>query len=735
MRFCQLFGGRTGATWESGEQVTNSELDPRLTFESFVVGPANRLASAAARRAADSPGTSYNPLFLYSDTGLGKTHVLVAIAHRAKKINPDLRISYLAMDRFLEQLAHAQGTGNESAILDRLKDTDVLLVDDVHHLSGKPDAQEILLHTLDTLSESGGQIVLASDRPPSEIESLDGRIVSRFSGGLIVDIASPEYETRVAIVRKKIAERGGELADGVAELLARFPIRSVRELGGVINRLLAIQELEGRRVSPEEVPTLVASLNLSEGDEFGSFVDEIAQDVATTVEFSESPWHRELRECVGSAEGEGFNSGRLRRFLEQEASAHDARRVVEQFRSDCDRLKAIRTELNELGNPWPEAALGVLRDPDRMEEAESLLASARELTMSFPEAPAGPPLEELLEVFPEATVAAVGKILEPDGGNYSPLYLWSPAGVGSKALLTGLARSFRSRSSKGRVAFVSVQEFSEDFIRALSAGVAGAWRERWWRAELLLIHRVQDLASAERAQDELFHLFEAIQRNGGRIAFCGDRPPSRLQNVDPRIMSRLEGGSVVQADTDDLPIPQGLETGDFLSADAASAAGGAGDPSTFDTVLGANVLEADQIVDLDDFLTPPTNGTDRPAAAASSDLLDVDFSSIDEFDVLNLDGADPAALPEAPVAPPAMRAAGRHAPASATQSVPVVASPEIATEGASATETPETTTAAPLAQKPQKSKRSLPAGWVPSNEEVVWNWPAVRELMVWEGAE
>ena len=143
-----------------------SDFDPKLTFESFVVGPANRLACAAARRAADSPGTSYNPLFMYSASGLGKTHILTAIAHQALKSGPGRKLEYMALEKYLERLESAI-EGGEHDGLALFKELDILLLDDVQFLTGQPEAQEMLLRTLDTLSASGSQVVLASDRPPA----------------------------------------------------------------------------------------------------------------------------------------------------------------------------------------------------------------------------------------------------------------------------------------------------------------------------------------------------------------------------------------------------------------------------------------------------------------------------------------------------------------------------------------------------------------------------------------
>ena len=226
-----------------------SELDPKLTFDSFVVGPANRLASAAARRAAESPGTSYNPLFLYSAPGLGKTHILTAIAHKSAEVAGELDVEYMPLEEYLDRLEGSLQQGLSDGLKDRYGNLDILLLDDVQFLTGQPEAQEMLLKTLDQLTAAGGQIVLASDRPPADINGLDARLLSRFSGGLIVDLGAPEYETRVAIIRKKAAERSQNLENGVAESVARAPLKNVRELGGILNKIFAVQDLEGRRVS------------------------------------------------------------------------------------------------------------------------------------------------------------------------------------------------------------------------------------------------------------------------------------------------------------------------------------------------------------------------------------------------------------------------------------------------------------------------------------------------------
>jgi chromosomal replication initiator protein len=545
------------------------DLDPRFTFEHFVVGPANRLASAAARRAAENPGASYNPLFLYASSGLGKTHILGAIAHHATRHHPDIRVEYETLEGFLAKLAQALGGEDAGGIRARYESLDVLLMDDVQFLTGQSEAQEMLLRTLDVLAGQGRQVVLTSDRPPSEIDGLDARLRSRFEGGLLVDIGPPEYETRVAIIRKKAEARGQPLNAEVADIIGRIAFRNVRELSGALNRVLAIQELEGRTVGPEETALMfgrqkpVAGSNATEVDRF---LDELSNTVAAQVEARELPWRKLLRETAEEVEAEEFRAHRLRRLIEKDSPPEDARQVVREFRATIQRLKEIRARLEEVGNPWPEAAHGVLRDPERLEEAEALLASAQERARPFPKLPEGPELQTLASSLPQLVIRAAEQLVRTDRPEYSPLYVWSPDGVAARLLLEAAGRSRPSKGERGLVAFASVAEFAQDFIHALSAGVAGAWRERWWSTDLLLIHGIQDLSGTERAQEEFFHLFEALQRKRARLMVAADRPPAEIAGVDDRVRSRFEGGLVLEIPMRSEDLPEGLLSGPSLEA-------------------------------------------------------------------------------------------------------------------------------------------------------------------------
>lgn len=527
-----------------------TDLDPKLTFDAFVVGPANRLASAAAKRAAESPGTSYNPLFVYSASGLGKSHILVAIAHHSSKQDGGREVRYMALEGYLEELTAALEAGDREEFKHAYTDLDILLLDDVQFLTGQPEAQEMLLRTLDELSAAGSQIVLASDRPPAEIDGLDARLLSRFSGGLIVDIGSPEFETRVAIIRKKAEERGQDLQAGVAETLARYPFKNVRELGGALNKIFATQDLEERQVSPEEVAELMGEEGVEapgEGaDEFGSFLDDLSETVASTVEEQEAPWRKAFRETIDAAEREGFSTARL----QPHASGDEPdgwEDMVERYQADVQRLREIDEELDRLGNPWPDAAQGVLKDPDRLEEAETLLTSVRERQRPFPRLGDGPELEALGE-FPKMAVKGAHQLLAAEKPEYNPLYVWSEEPELGRTLLGAAGRTFQTANPEARMAVTSVEEFAQDFIRALGEGVAGAWRERWWTVDLLLVHGVEALSDTERAQDEFFHLFEALKRRGARVMLVGDRAPAGIEGIDDRLRSRFEGGLVLEVD-------------------------------------------------------------------------------------------------------------------------------------------------------------------------------------------
>jgi chromosomal replication initiator protein len=226
-------------------------LNPRFTFDSFVVGSSNQFAHAAARAVAESPSRSYNPLFLYGGVGLGKTHLVHAIAHEVVRRSPGLKVMYLSAERFLNELINALRFEKMHEFKSRYRELDVLLMDDIQFIAGKDSTQEEFFHTFNALHDAQKQIVVTSDALPKEIPTLEERLRSRFEWGLIADIQPPDLEMKVAIIRKKAAAEKAEIPNDVALFIAGTVRSNVRELEGRLNRVLAFSSLTGKPVSVE----------------------------------------------------------------------------------------------------------------------------------------------------------------------------------------------------------------------------------------------------------------------------------------------------------------------------------------------------------------------------------------------------------------------------------------------------------------------------------------------------
>ena len=229
----------------------NALLSDRYTFDHFVIGKSNELAAAAAHAVSQAPGRVYNPLFLYGDTGLGKTHLMQAIAHEVFSRHPETRITFIGAEQFTNEMIGSIQNRSTAEFRRRYRETDLLLVDDVQFLKGKEATQEEFFHTFNALYEAGRQIVLTSDRPPSEIPGLEARLVSRFQWGMVADIELPDFEHRIAILRNKALLDHLEMTipEDVIRFIAEHVRSSVRELEGSIIKLLAYASLKHREIT------------------------------------------------------------------------------------------------------------------------------------------------------------------------------------------------------------------------------------------------------------------------------------------------------------------------------------------------------------------------------------------------------------------------------------------------------------------------------------------------------
>jgi len=232
---------------------TPLNLNPKYTFDTFVVGQSNRFAHAASVAVAEQPGDAYNPLFIYGGVGLGKTHLMNAIAHYIKIANPESRIVFTTSEKFTNEVIEAIARKKTMELRNRMRNVDVLMIDDIQFLSNKQATQEEFFHTFNALFENHKQIVLSSDRPPHEIAALEDRIRSRFMSGLIADIQNPDYETRMAILMHKAESDGIDIGLDAISYIAERIDTNIRELEGSLNRVTAMANLEGRPITVELV--------------------------------------------------------------------------------------------------------------------------------------------------------------------------------------------------------------------------------------------------------------------------------------------------------------------------------------------------------------------------------------------------------------------------------------------------------------------------------------------------
>ena len=540
-------------------------LNPKFTFETFVVGASNRLAVTAARTVSENPGSAYNPLFIYSGSGLGKTHLLMATGAQAKKLAPGLNIEYLTLDEYVEAFHAAVAAGQGDAFRRRFQNVDVLLVDDVQFLTGRAEMQAELLRLTEARQAKGRQIVLTCDRPPAEIAALDERLISRFSGGLVVDMGVPDYETRVAILRRKAEERRATFQPGVLETVAAAEFVNVRELMGALNRLIAYQAVNETPINAEAAKQVLgltaapaptgarasASGGGGSGDEFAQFVSDVTVTVGKAVE----AWRARVAEAILRWEGEGYRTHRLEVLLERDAPAA-VDEAITAFIADVERLKALEAEVAAFDSQ--AAGQSIFRDPEHMPEAEAAATRVREGAGPPPApSPAFPMAQFAAGESNQVAMSAVDAVLAQPGKKYNPLLLVGRSGLGKTHLLNALGLALAQRPG-AIVACLSTQHFIDELIAAIDGNRVDWWRARYRRATALLLDDIHLLAGKERTQEELFNLFNLFLDEEKQLVFTAPTPPGALKGIEDRVASRLGSGLVAELTEPDREVRRGV---------------------------------------------------------------------------------------------------------------------------------------------------------------------------------
>ncbi|MDD4531116.1 MAG: chromosomal replication initiator protein DnaA [Candidatus Pacebacteria bacterium] len=242
------------------EVSKDTNLNPKYTFDNFITGPFNEIAYAAGMAVVEEPGKSYNPLFIYGEVGLGKTHLVQAIGNKIKENHPDKKIKYIPAEKLISTIVSAIRGQNIEELKKNLRDIDVLIIDDIQFLAGKDKTQEEFFHTFNSLYQKNKQIILSSDRHPNNIPAITERLKSRFNGGMIADINIPDYETRVAILRQKAEEKNVTIPADVVEYIANNIQKNVRELEGAVSRMAIYKKTNGKVVALEDAKKLLKNI-------------------------------------------------------------------------------------------------------------------------------------------------------------------------------------------------------------------------------------------------------------------------------------------------------------------------------------------------------------------------------------------------------------------------------------------------------------------------------------------
>jgi chromosomal replication initiation ATPase DnaA len=459
-------------------------VDARMQFDSYVVGPANEAAVAAARAVADAPGVTHNPLLIVGGAGVGKTHLLLAIGNG---VEAGRTVESFTAGAFLESWNAAARAGELDRFRQRLSRADVLLVDDVQQLSGQAEAAAGLAGVIVAREQEGRQVVATSDRPVARLDAVDLGLAAQFASGLTVEIGPPDNEP----------------GDG----------SGAAAVGGAGTSL-----------------------------DFQSFVSDIASAVAEHVE----GWKMRVAEAISSWNGAGYRTTTLERLLDEPSAPANYEAVLRGFGATVRRLKELEGEAISVDPGL--AGHDVFRDPERLRDAEAMVKRARTGAVELPGPSVEFSRNgfEVGRANQRAVKAADAVAAEP-GRRYNPLVLVGARGVGKTHLLNALGNELADASGgAAAVACVTASSFGDEFLSALREHAIEPWRRQYRRLDGLLVDDLQRVEGKEQTQEELFHLLKELLDAGKQIVVASERAPRDLPGLDERMRALFDGGLVVE---------------------------------------------------------------------------------------------------------------------------------------------------------------------------------------------
>jgi len=548
-------------------------------FASFVADPANQAALAAARTAADATRMVYGPLLFLGPRGSGKTHLLRAIRDRATLATPPKQVELVALNRLAESV---QGRGVNAAAValrNRLQEADLVLADDLDGVASHLQVQAFLFDILERRIVGHRPTVVTSAQPLGKMLELDARLIRCFRDATIVELKLPNESARITLLEQRVAELGISVASGLVKALAAVELSSIKEYLSGLNRIVAFQQASPVLISPEDALALIgverfASAGAarpgpaleeppSSSTEFDAFLSEVVANVSSQVDH----WRGRIREAIGYWQVHGIRTRRLEEALGADGGG-DPEPIIVAFGHDAGELQRLTAEARVLAPDL--AGAEVFRDPDQLAAARQLLAEARSRR-----APLSAPLAELrLETLGAgasnrlAIEAAAAVVTEP-GARYNPLVVVGASGVGKTHLLHGIGNALVGRGL-APVACLSAHSFLGEIAGLRGPDEVAQWRARYQWVAGLLLDDLHLLAGETRAQAELLQLYGLLVGANRPIVFTSAHRLSDMGGFDPRLLTRLEGGLVVDVGPPDREVRTAVVKA--LLADTPSAA-------------------------------------------------------------------------------------------------------------------------------------------------------------------